>query len=58
VKDEHLWLGDGTIDWSAAAKALNELATPPAAVLEIGSKLDHSQTDIPNRIRESFDRLG
>ena len=58
VKDEHLWLGDGTIDWSAAAKALNELATPPAAVLEIGSKLDHTQTDIPNKIQESFDRLG
>jgi sugar phosphate isomerase/epimerase len=33
AKDEHLWPGDGTIDWPAAAKALNGLANPPAAVL-------------------------
>ncbi|HLI03450.1 MAG TPA: sugar phosphate isomerase/epimerase family protein [Terracidiphilus sp.] len=36
ARDEHLWPGDGTIDWAAAAEQLNALATPPAAVLEIG----------------------
>src|SRR5664279_5495626 len=35
IKDEHLWPGDGTIEWPATARLLNDLKTPPAAVLEI-----------------------
>ena len=39
AKDEHLWPGDGTIDWPATVKALKALGNSPATVLEIGSTL-------------------
>ena len=55
-KDEHLWPGDGTIDWSSTREALKSLPNPPAAVLEIGYDLEH--TDISDRIRQSFEKLG
>ena len=35
VRDEHLWPGDGNIDWPATAEALKALPAEPAAVLEI-----------------------
>jgi len=35
VKDEHLWPGDGTIDWAEAVAALKALPAAPASVLEI-----------------------
>lgn len=57
VRDEHLWPGDGTIDWTATAEALRALTTPPAAVLEIGYKLDDPPGDLPARIEAAFARL-
>jgi len=54
-KDEHLWPGDGTIDWPAAAAALNALATPPAVVLELSSKLTNEPAELPERIRQAFE---
>jgi len=57
LKDEHLWPGDGTIDWAAAASALKALATPPAAVLEIGFNLHDAPGAFPSRIEQSFQRL-
>lgn len=54
-RDEHLWPGDGTIDWGAAIDALKQLPSPPAAVLEIG--YDFESGAIPERIRQSFDKL-
>jgi hypothetical protein len=39
------------------AEALNSVATPPAAVLEISEKLDDSPATIPERIKASFDKL-
>jgi sugar phosphate isomerase/epimerase len=57
MRDEHLWPGDGTIDWTAAATALNGLASPPAAVLEISYRLEDAPDVIPRRIEESFDRI-
>jgi sugar phosphate isomerase/epimerase len=54
-KDEHLWPGDGTIDWLAAAAALNALATPPAVVLELSSKLTNEPAGLPERIRQAFE---
>ncbi len=56
-KDEHLWPGDGTIDWPAAAKALKGLTAAPAAVLEISYRLDDDAGSIPERIARSFDML-
>ena len=57
AKDEHLWPGDGTIDWPAAAKALNALANPPAAVLEISYRLDDPPDVVPDRIERTFEKL-
>jgi sugar phosphate isomerase/epimerase len=57
VKDEHLWPGDGTIDWPAAVSALKALAAPPAAVLEIGYTLGDAPAAIPGRIEQAFQKL-
>jgi endonuclease IV len=57
MKDEHLWPGDGTIDWKATTTSLSALATPPAAVLEIGYTLGDQPAAIPDRIRAAYGRL-
>lgn len=57
MKDEHLWPGDGNIDWQATAKLLSGLATPPAAVLEIHYTLGDTPADIENKVQRAFDRL-
>ena len=57
MKDEHLWPGDGTIDWSGVREDLKVLTTPPAAVLEIGQNLGDAQSALPERVQKSFDRL-
>jgi sugar phosphate isomerase/epimerase len=57
LKDEHLWPGDGTIDWPATIKDLKGLATPPAAVLEVSHALGDAPADLPARIEQAFARL-
>lgn len=57
LKDEHLWPGDGTIDWTAAVKGLKELATPPAIVLEIAHALGEDHHAIPEKIEQGFARF-
>jgi sugar phosphate isomerase/epimerase len=57
TKDEHLWPGDGMIDWGAARDALQRLKTPPAAVLEIMHGLGDAAGAIPDRVQRSYDRL-
>ena len=57
LKDEHLWPGDGTIDWTAAAKGLKELAAPPAIVLEIGHSLNDDNHAIAAKIEQGFARF-
>ena len=54
TKDEHLWPGDGTIDWPPVAKALQALPKPPAAVLEIHKSLGSDQHALPERIERAF----
>ena len=56
LRDEHLWPGDGTIDWSTL-DALEALPTPPAAVLEIGYNLEDAPATIPDRIQRAFEML-
>jgi sugar phosphate isomerase/epimerase len=56
-KDEHLWPGDGNIDWKDTATRLAALANPPAAVLEVGFNLGDTVAAIPGRIERSFDLL-
>lgn len=57
MRDEHLWPGDGTIDWTATASALNSLKQPPAAVLEIHYTLGDAPADIPGKIERAFEKL-
>jgi sugar phosphate isomerase/epimerase len=54
VKDEHLWPGDGNIDWPAAVSDLKALPTPPAAVLEIHQSLGDDTHALPARIEKAF----
>jgi len=56
-KDEHLWPGDGTIDWP---ETITELKTAPiedAAVLEIHYALEASPEAVAAKAREAFERL-
>ena len=53
VKDEHLFPGDGTIDWAAAVKALKHLPEPPAIVLEVHQSFA-SDPKIQARIEQAF----
>jgi sugar phosphate isomerase/epimerase len=57
MKDEHLWPGDGTIDWPAAVDALKALAPPPAIVLEIHQSFGADPAAIPARIEQAFARF-
>jgi sugar phosphate isomerase/epimerase len=57
VRDEHLWPGDGTIDWASTLEALKALPNPPAAVLEIGYNLNDAPATVPDRIRSAFEKI-
>ena len=54
LKDEHLWPGDGDIDWPAAAQALNALPAPPVTVLELSQSLGEPAAELPARIPRAF----
>jgi sugar phosphate isomerase/epimerase len=57
MRDEHLWPGDGTIDWAKTAGLLQSLHTLPAAVLEIGYAFSDEPASVPDKIRAGFERL-
>jgi sugar phosphate isomerase/epimerase len=57
IKDEHLWPGDGAIDWPATVKALNALPAPPATVLEIHQSFGDATAEIPGRVGKAFTLL-
>jgi len=54
VKDEHLWPGDGNIDWAATAIALKGMATDPAVVLELHQSFGGDTAGLPVRIEKAF----
>jgi sugar phosphate isomerase/epimerase len=56
IKDEHLWPGEGTIDWKQTVDQLNTLSTPPATVLEINFNL-YNPADTRQKIEKSFELL-
>jgi sugar phosphate isomerase/epimerase len=55
-KDEHLWPGDGTIDWPTTSAGLQKIGAPPA-VLEISYSLENDLASISSRAQAAFDRL-
>ena len=54
LKDEHLWPGDGNIDWKSTVKALKQIAKPPAAVLEIHHSYGADTHAAATRIEQAF----
>jgi sugar phosphate isomerase/epimerase len=58
MKDEHCWPGDGSIDWTATAKALKALPSPPATVLEIHDSYGSDLQPLPGRIEQAFALFG
>jgi sugar phosphate isomerase/epimerase len=58
MKDEHLWPGDGSIDWVTTTKMLSALPNPPAAVLEIGKEFGENVAELQERITNGFKKLG
>jgi len=57
VRDEHLWPGDGNIDWETTMKSLKALHEPPACVLEIHYTLPETHASITEKALATFDRL-
>ncbi|WP_231737895.1 sugar phosphate isomerase/epimerase family protein [Terracidiphilus gabretensis] len=57
VRDEHLWPGDGTIDWAKTAGMLQSLPALPATVLEISYSLNDEPASIPEKIKAGFEKL-
>jgi len=57
TKDEHLWPGDGTIDWPTTVQGLKGLKEPPAIVLEISQNLGETPTTVPGKIEQGFARF-
>jgi sugar phosphate isomerase/epimerase len=58
MKDEHLWPGDGSIDWETTTKMLSTLPSPPAVVLEIGKEFGENVAELQERIANGFKKLG
>jgi sugar phosphate isomerase/epimerase len=56
-KDEHLWPGDGTIDWSQAMPGLKSAPKLEAGVLEIHYALEDSPEAVAAKARDAFARL-
>ncbi len=57
MKDEHLWPGDGTMDWPAVMSALGALPEDMPGVLEIAADRDQSPEQVTRRAEEAFRRL-
>jgi sugar phosphate isomerase/epimerase len=56
-KDEHLWPGDGTIDWTEAMTGLKSAPNLEAGVLEIHYALEASSEAVVTKARAAFARL-
>ena len=56
-KDQHLWPGEGSIDWPATIAALKQLPKPPAVVLEISHTLADPLAELPDKIQKAFELL-
>ena len=54
IKDEHLWPGDGTIDWPTALTALQGIASSPARVLEIHPSLCKPAETLLPQVEKAF----
>ena len=56
-KDEHLWPGDGTIDFPAALAGLRQAKQQPAGVLEIHYSLGADAAQLTEKVKAAFARF-
>jgi len=56
MKDEHLWPGDGIIDWTAVSASLAALPAATPAILEIASDRDEPAESITRRSQAFFEK--
>jgi sugar phosphate isomerase/epimerase len=56
-KDEHLWPGEGTIDWAATMAELKTAPKVEAGVLEIHYAIDDGVEAVAEKARKAFVRL-
>jgi sugar phosphate isomerase/epimerase len=54
MKDEHLWPGDGDIDWTAASASLVALPASTPGILEIASDRDEPAESITRKAEAFF----
>lgn len=57
-KDEHLWPGEGKIEWAAAIEELQNAPLHPAAVLEIHYTLGETAEHVITRAGETWKKFG
>jgi sugar phosphate isomerase/epimerase len=57
MKDEHLWPGDGNIDWPAVLSALTALPAATPGILEIAGERDEPAASITRKAEAAFRML-
>jgi sugar phosphate isomerase/epimerase len=57
MKDEHLWPGEGTIDWNAVAPGLAALPANTPGLLEIACDRDEAPESITRKAEQAFRTL-
>ncbi len=57
LRDEHLWPGEGDIDWKQTMADLKAMAKPPAFVLEIHYTLQETPASITEKAQRAFEEL-
>ena len=56
MRDEHLWPGDGAVDWKLVAAKVKELKVQPVGVLEIAHEL--GEGDVEEKAKRAWDVVG
>ena len=56
-RDEHLWPGDGDIDWKAVATHVASMKTQPVGVMEIAHELGEETGKVAEKAKRAWDLL-
>jgi sugar phosphate isomerase/epimerase len=57
MKDEHLWPGEGTVDWPAVAASLAALPAATPGILDIAGDRDEAAASITRKAEKAFRTL-
>ena len=58
VRDEHLWPGEGTIDWAVFAQQVAALPAETVGTLEIAHELGEDAAAVAERMKAVWERVG